>query len=120
MGHNPGHIQFINSMNADQYEMVISCNNIENHIVQNGDKDVLWELKGVNTHIYIYFVSHHNYKGSWCNTTVEWEIGETITYRLSIITLNNPLICDMYTNDNNKIMIVKSTLMLILIGLTLN
>ena len=93
MAQNPGHIQFINSINDYQYEKFISCNNIENHIVQKGDKDIVWELKGVNTNKEPLVVSHPNYKGVWCDVTFEWEIGETIIDRVSIITLDDPLIC---------------------------
>ena len=38
---DPGHIQFINSMNYDQYEKVMLCNNISNNIVQKGDRDIV-------------------------------------------------------------------------------
>ena len=69
MAQNPGHIQFINSINDYQYEKFISCNNIENHIVQKGDKDIVWELKGVNTNKEPLVVSHPNYKGVFCNVT---------------------------------------------------
>ena len=47
---NPGHIQFINSINDDQHEKVVSCNNITNHILQKGDSDIVWELKGITEH----------------------------------------------------------------------
>ena len=50
VAHNPGHIQFINSIDDDQYDMVMSCNNVGNRIIQKGDKDIVWELKGVNKH----------------------------------------------------------------------
>ena len=36
VAHDPGHIKFINSINNDQYEKVISCNNIANHILKMG------------------------------------------------------------------------------------
>ena len=50
MAQDPGHIQFINSINYDQYNKVISCNNISNNIVQKGNNDIVWELKGITTH----------------------------------------------------------------------
>ena len=34
---DPGLIQFISSINDDQYEKVMSCNNSDNHIVKGGD-----------------------------------------------------------------------------------
>ena len=67
--HKPGCIQIINSINDYQYEKFISCNNTENHILQKGDKDIVWELKGVNTNKEPLVVSHPNYKGVCCNVT---------------------------------------------------
>ena len=37
VAHGPGHIQFINSINDDQYENAMSYNNIDNPIVQKGE-----------------------------------------------------------------------------------
>ena len=67
--HKPGCIQIINSINDYQYEKVMSCNNIENYILQKGDKDIVWEIKGVNTHKEKLCVSHPIYKVYWCNAT---------------------------------------------------
>ena len=38
MAHNPGHIQFINSINDEKYDKFMSCNNISNNIVKSVDK----------------------------------------------------------------------------------
>ena len=38
VAHNPVHIHFINSINDDHYENIMSCHNTSNHIVQNGNK----------------------------------------------------------------------------------
>ena len=42
MVQDPGHIQFINPVNGDQYEKVLSCNNISDHNLQTGYKDIVW------------------------------------------------------------------------------
>ena len=49
------------------------------NIVQNEDKEIMWELKYVTTNEEPLVVSRPNYKGTWYNVTVEWEIGEIIT-----------------------------------------
>ena len=115
-----GHTQFINSINYDQYEKVMSCNNIANNIVQKGEKEIVWGLKGITAHEGKLILSCRNYKGVWCNVTVEWEIGETITDCLSIITLDNTFICDLYRNEKNLLLTVKYTIMIRFIGVTLN
>ena len=39
---DPGHIQFISSINYDQFEKVMSFNSIANNMVQNGDNEIIW------------------------------------------------------------------------------
>ena len=51
MAYNPGHIQFINLINDDRYEKIMLCNNIANNIVQKADKDILYKLKCITTHV---------------------------------------------------------------------
>ena len=70
MAQYPGHIQFTNPTNDYQYETFMSYNNISNHIVQKGYKDMVWELKGITTHEEPIILSHYNYKVDWCNVTV--------------------------------------------------
>ena len=98
MAQDPGHIQFINSINNDQYEKVVSCNNISNNIVKNGGKDILWGLKFITAHEEPLIVSLPKYKVVFCNVTVEWKIGDTIIDLLSIIILDDPFICALYKN----------------------
>ena len=50
LAQDPGHIQFINSINDGQYEKFMSCNNISSNIVPKGDKDILSELIGIAAH----------------------------------------------------------------------
>ena len=117
---DPGHIQFINSIDGYQYEKVMSCNNIDNNIVQEGENKIVWELKGIIAYEETLTIYHPNYKGVWCNVTVGWKIGEDIIDCLSIIKLDDPFIFDLYTNENNLLLKITPPLILIFIGITLN
>ena len=120
LAQDPGYIQFINSIDYNQYEKVMSCNNIVNNILQKGDKEIVWELKGITAHKEPLVVSLPNYKWVWYNVTVEWEIGETITDPLSILTLDHPFICALYKNDKDLFMTMTHIIMLRFIGVKLN
>ena len=47
---DPGHIKFINPINDDWYEDIISFNNINNHIVHQQDKYIVWKPKHIIAH----------------------------------------------------------------------
>ena len=117
---DPYHIQFINSINDDHYATAVSYNNIANRIVQNLDKEILWGLKGITIHEEQLIVSHPNHRVYWCNFIVKWDLVETITNRLSVITLYYPFVFNLYTHDKNLFLTVNSTLVLISIVVTLN
>ena len=51
---------------------------------------------------------------------IEWEIWDTTTECISIITAYDPIIYDLYINDKNLLLTVLSTLMLECTGDTLN
>ena len=48
--HDPGHMQLKYSINYYQYEEIISCDSIYNHIVNQDDKDIVCKVKCVTTH----------------------------------------------------------------------
>ena len=85
-----------------------------------GDEEIVWELKGITAHEEPLNVSHHNYKIVWCNVMVECYIGKTIIHHPSSITLDDPFTYDLYTNKNNMLLTLTSTLILRLIGVTFN
>ena len=80
----------------------------------------MWELKGITVNEGQIIVSQTNYNGPWYKVTVKWEIRDTITDRLSIITLYDPFIRALYSNGNNMFLPVTSNLIIIFIGITLN
>ena len=45
LAQDTGHIQFINSINYNQYDKFISCNNIANHILQKGIRTLCGKSK---------------------------------------------------------------------------
>ena len=74
--HDPGNIQFVNSIIYDQYEKVMSCNKIDNNIVKRGDKEFVCELKYITTHD-----NHLLYL-----TLITKDIGSGLNGRLGIIS----------------------------------
>ena len=87
-------------------------------LYKGGGKEIVWEIKGITTYEEPLIVYHPNYRVAWCNVTVEWEIEDTITDCLSIITPDCPFICDFYKNKKNLLLTIKFTLMLRFIGVT--
>ena len=45
----PSYIQFICSIDYNQYEEIKSCNKITNNILHQEDKDFFWKLKRITT-----------------------------------------------------------------------
>ena len=97
---DPVHIQFINSINNEEYVKVMLCNNISNHIVQKGDNYIVWGLKGITTHEEPFITSQPNYKGYCCNVMVYWGTGDTTTDSLTIIIGGDTITCALCVNDN--------------------
>ena len=65
----------------------MSCDSTNNHIVHQENKDIVCKLKHIVVHEELLILFQHNYKGTWYNVMVEWDIGETTTKSLYIITV---------------------------------
>ena len=91
-----------------------------NNIVHQEDKYTIRKLKHITAHKEPIIEYQPNYKVSWCNIMVEWNIWETTTERLYIITVYEPFICDFYVGENNLLLTVPSTPILRCKGVTLN
>ena len=77
--HYPGHMHIICSINDYQYEGVMPCNKITNHIVHKGDEAIFWKLKHIVSYEGLNIKSHGNGQKSWYDVMVEWGTGETTT-----------------------------------------
>ena len=99
---DPDHIQFICSVDDDQYKDIMSYNDIISHITKQEDENIVWKFKRIVAHEGPLNYSHTNYKVSLYNVMIEWETGENTTKPLSIIVSHYPDTWALY-DDEKKI-----------------
>ena len=98
---NLDNMKFLCSVNDEQYEEILSYNEILHHVERDDNTDLVWKFKDITAHQGPMNRNHPDYKGSSYNIRVEWENGE-ITYEpLDIIAKDDPVSCAMYAKKNN-------------------
>ncbi len=99
---NPTRLKFVCSVNNDNYEEVITYNQMLEYITRDeGRSDKAWEFQCITAHQGPLKPDHPDYKGSSYNVMIEWENGETTSEPLSIIAANDPVTCAIYARDHN-------------------
>jgi hypothetical protein len=94
--------QFRVSVNEDQYQEILSYNNILNFIEQKeNNEETLWKFKRIVGHQGPLNSSDHSYNGSGWNVMMEWESGEITTEPLITIAADDPVTCAIYARDND-------------------
>jgi hypothetical protein len=94
------HHKFRISVNDDQYEEVITYNELMDFIQKNEENDaIVWRFWQIVRHQGPLLHSDPDYKDSKFNVMVEWENGETTTEPLSVIAADNPVTCAIYAKD---------------------
>jgi hypothetical protein len=94
------HNKFPISINDDQYEEVITYNELMDFIQKNEENDTIdWHLWHIVRHQGPLLHSNPNYNGSKFNVMVEWENGEIMTESLSVIATNYPIMCAIYAKE---------------------
>ena len=101
IANDPGMIKFRCSVNDDQYEDIVTYNEILNHIEKDETDEGVWKFKCISAHEGPLNPSDKNYKGSRYNVLVEWETGETTFEPLHIIAADDPVTCAIYAKDHN-------------------
>jgi hypothetical protein len=102
----PGHVQFVCSVNDDDYEEILSYNELMGYIEkdeqqhQDEDGNAIWKFKRVIGHEGPFRPSNPEYKGSRYNVLVEWENGEITSEPLSIFGKDNPVTCAVYAHEH--------------------
>jgi len=102
----PGHVQFVCSVNDDAYEEILSYNELMDYIEkdeqqhQDEDGNGLWKFKRVIGHEGPFKPSDPEYKGSRYNVLVEWENGEITSEPLSIFGKDDPVTCAVYAREH--------------------
>lgn len=92
---NKDFIKFRCSINDDQYEELVSYNDIMSRIEADDDQ-VIWRFKEITAHEGPLTPDHPNYKGSSYNIMVRWETGEITSEPLSLIAKDDPVSCAVY------------------------
>ena len=94
------HKKFKVSRNNDQYEEILSYNEIVDYIEKQGEEPLYWELRHIVSHQGPLQAHHPSYKGSPYNVRVEWENGEITDEPISIIAVDAPVACAIYARKN--------------------
>jgi hypothetical protein len=98
---DPTHLKFCCSMNEDEYEEILSYQEIIDYLEKDEDNPVVWKFKKIVSHQGPLTPNSPGYKGSSYNVQVEWENGEVTDEPLSIIAADDPVTCAVYARDHN-------------------
>ena len=101
LGNHPDRIKFRCSVNNNEYEEIVSYNDIINHIQKDDlDRDE-WRFKAIIGHQGPLCKGDKNYKGSQFNVLVSWEADEATYEPTNIIAADDPVSCAIYAMENN-------------------
>ena len=101
LSNQPDRIKFRCSVNDDEFEEILSYNDILNSIEKDETEQGLWKFKAITGHQGPLSQTDNEYKGSRFNVLVEWETGETTYEPLHIIGADDPVSCAIYAKENN-------------------
>jgi hypothetical protein len=93
-------IRFLCSINDDQYEEIISYNDLINSLDKDGE-NIVWKFRRITAHQGPLHSNDKDWRGSSYNVMIEWENGEITTEPLSIIGADDPVTCAIYARDHN-------------------
>jgi hypothetical protein len=102
----PGHVQFVCSVNDDDYEEILSYNELMDYIEkdeqqhQDEDGNGFWNFKHIVSHKGPFRTSNPEYKGSRYNVLVELENGENTSEPLNIFGKDDPVTCAVYACEH--------------------
>jgi hypothetical protein len=88
------HVKFRISVNEDEYEEIITYNELMDFIEKNqGNDAIVWQFRHIVGHQGPLLWHDKDYNGSRFNVLVEWENGEITTEPLSVIAADDPVTC---------------------------
>ena len=97
---NPTRIQYLCSINDDQYEEILSYNDVLNYIERDEESDIVWKFKKITGHQGPLDRNDPHYNGSKYNVMIEWENGEVTSELLGIIIKDDPVTVALYAMEN--------------------
>jgi hypothetical protein len=96
------HHKFCISINDNQYEEVITYNELMDFIQKNEENDtIIWCFQWIIGHQRPFLCSDPDYKGSKFNVMVEWENRETTMEPLSVIAADDPVTCAISAKEHD-------------------
>ena len=95
------HVKFHCSINDDQYEELLSYQQLMDYLEKDGQEPIYWKFKKIIAHQGPLHQHHPDYNGSKYNVTIEWENGEITSEPLTIIASDDPALCAQYALDND-------------------
>ena len=99
---DPERVKFRCSVNDDQYESIMSYNDIMTCLNDDEDDSRVWKFRRITSHQGPLKCNDPMYKGSiYYNVLIEWENGEIMSEPLSILAADDPVTCTIYARDNN-------------------
>ena len=101
LNNHPDCIKFRCSINDEQFEEIISYNEIIHMIEKDETEEGLWRFKSITGHQGPLSKSDKAYNGSRYNVLVNWETGESTYEPLCIIAADDPVSCVIYVKENN-------------------
>ena len=93
-------IKFRCTVNDEEFEELISYNELMDHISKDKTEEGLWKFKSITAHQGPLSQSDPAYKGSRYNVLVNWETGESTFEPLSTIAADDPVTCAIYAKEN--------------------
>jgi hypothetical protein len=100
LANNSERIHFLCSVNDDQFEEIMSYNDLLSSLEEDGE-GIVWKFRRISAHQGPLTPKDKDWNGSAYNVMVEWENGEITTEPLSIIAADDPVSCAIYARDNN-------------------
>ena len=99
LSNNPEKIRFLCSVNGDEYEEILSYNEIINHVEKDEADPGFWRFKSISGHQGPLSQSDPSYQGSRYNVLVDWETGESTYEPLHLIAADDPVTCAIYAKE---------------------
>ena len=93
-------IKFRCTVNDEEFEEIVSYNELLDHISKDETEEGLWKFKSISTHQGPLSPSDLAYRGSRYNALINWETRESIFEPLSTIATYNPVTCAICTKGN--------------------
>lgn len=100
LANDPDRIHFLCSVNDDQFEEIMSYNDLKNSIEEDGESNV-WKFRRITAYQGPLTQRDMDWNGSHYNVSIEWEYGEITNEPLSVIAVDDPVTCATYARDHN-------------------